>query len=224
MRKQTAELRRYRRLTSAGRLSLATSKRSISSSFSVSTGADELSELSEEDADWRDSLLSDPLDEDPDALAEEGSAPDPEILAARRAQQRARDEERIQLDLAKHRELLVDSQRMNQSLKRCLGWTEDLIKEGKKALVHRVRVSDVRLGGRVLDDDDSGAGEQRHGLLSPAFEKTEEEVTWDVVPDRGSHEKEEPQIVENRDLDGSPGSGILRNASLLLQLAKVGAG
>ncbi len=47
---------------------------------------------------------------------------------------------------------------MNQSLRRCLNWTEMLIKDGRKALEYRVRVSDVELGGRVLqphlDDDD----------------------------------------------------------------------
>ena len=43
---------------------------------------------------------------------------------------------------------------MNQSLKRCLGWTEELINEGKKALEYHVRVSDVELGGRVLAPDE----------------------------------------------------------------------
>jgi hypothetical protein len=43
---------------------------------------------------------------------------------------------------------------MNQSLKRCLGWTEELINEGKKALAYHVRVSDIELGGRVLAPDE----------------------------------------------------------------------
>ena len=43
---------------------------------------------------------------------------------------------------------------MNQSLRRCLGWTEELINEGKKALNYHVRVSDVKLGGRVLRRDE----------------------------------------------------------------------
>ncbi|KAG6317744.1 hypothetical protein E4U22_005943 [Claviceps purpurea] len=70
---------------------------------------------------------------------------------------RRRDEKRLQLDLTKHQELLVDSQKMNQSLKRCLDFTEALIKEGQKALEYRVRVSDIKLGGRILappDEDD----------------------------------------------------------------------
>ena len=43
---------------------------------------------------------------------------------------------------------------MNQSLKRCLGWTEELIREGRRALEYRVRVSEVKLGGRVLNPED----------------------------------------------------------------------
>ena len=70
------------------------------------------------------------------------------------ASHRTRDEKRFLLDLAKHQELLADSQRMNQSLKRCLGWTEELIKEGQRALEYRVHVGDVQLGGRVLAPED----------------------------------------------------------------------
>jgi hypothetical protein len=81
------------------------------------------------------------------------------------------------LDLSKHRQLLVDSQKMNQSIKRCLGWTEELIKEGSRALAYRVKVSDVELGGRVLSRDEEEAaegvgtgdiGESSKGLLSPS--------------------------------------------------------
>ena len=177
MRKQTAELRRYRRLTSAGRLSLTTtSKRSLSSNFSTDTSLDDMSGVEEEaDADLSD--LSD-LDDDANEGTETGDAVNPDrgrsssALAARRAQQRANDEARLQLDLAKHRELLVDSQRMTQCIKRCLERTEDLIGEGRKALEHRVRVSDANFGGRVLADDEAGIDlTQRHGLLSPAIEK-----------------------------------------------------
>ena len=70
------------------------------------------------------------------------------------------------LDLSKHQQLLVDSQMMNQSIRRCLGWTEELIKEGKKALEYQVRVSDVELGGRVLV----------HEEVSPENSKEEDEV------------------------------------------------
>ena len=86
----------------------------------------------------------------------------PGAMAESDLRHRKKDERRLQLDLSKHQELLIDSQKMNQSLKRCLGWTEELINEGKKALVYHVRVSDVELGGRVLapdevEEEDEGA-------------------------------------------------------------------
>lgn len=65
---------------------------------------------------------------------------------------------------------------MNQSIKRCLGWTEELIKEGQKALAYHVKVSDVELGGRVLvpdADEESKEEEEAIGggrLLSPSVE------------------------------------------------------
>ncbi|KAF2402790.1 hypothetical protein EJ06DRAFT_519808 [Trichodelitschia bisporula] len=66
----------------------------------------------------------------------------------------ARDSKRLQLDLTKHRELLLDSQRMNQALKRCSTRAEDMIREGRRALAYQVRVSDVKLGGRVLGGEE----------------------------------------------------------------------
>lgn len=91
--------------------------------------------------------------------SEEGSL-SPGAMAESDARHRKRDEKRLQLDLTKHQQLLIDSQKMNQSLKRCLGWTEELINEGKKALEYNVRVSDVELGGRVLAPDEvEGEGE-----------------------------------------------------------------
>ena len=88
--------------------------------------------------------------------------------------QRARDEKRLMLDLGKHQQLLIDSQKMNQSIKRCLNWTEELINEGKKALEYQVKVSDVEVGGKVLaldhdDEGDEGGGARRNGLLSPSL-------------------------------------------------------
>ncbi|KFY09899.1 hypothetical protein V492_05298 [Pseudogymnoascus sp. VKM F-4246] len=155
MRKQSAELRRYRRLSRSGRLSIATaaSRSSLGSRLSLSgISEDPHSDVSEEEYDD---------DMDDDDASELDSADDgtlsPTALAESDARHRKRDEQRLQLDLEKHQQLLVDSQKMNQSIKRCLGWTEELILEGNKALAYKVHVSDVELGGRVLiaeDNDD----------------------------------------------------------------------
>jgi hypothetical protein len=119
------------------------------------------------------------IDEEEYEVSDESSldegAMSPTTLAARDAAHLEKDEKRLQLDLSKHQELLLDSQKMNQSLKRCMNWTEELIKEGQKALAYKVHVSDVKLGGRVLvkeeqieaDDDDEDIFRESRGLLSP---------------------------------------------------------
>jgi hypothetical protein len=155
LRKQTAELRRYRRLSRSGRISLASvaSSRVASGASTVQGGLPDLSEeeYSEED---QDSIDEDDLSSSESRSTDDALSPDIRVLARRK-----RDEKRLQLDLTKHQELLVDSQKINQSLKRCLDWTEVLIKEGKKALDYRVRVSEVELGGRVLAPPDEDEDE-----------------------------------------------------------------
>jgi len=101
-------------------------------------------------------------DDDPESsFSEESFASgtlSPSTLATRDASRLAKDEKRLKLDLDRHRQLLVDSQKMNQSLKRCCAWAEDMIAEGRRALAYTVRVSDIKLGGRVLDRDDLNGG------------------------------------------------------------------
>lgn len=147
MRKQAAELRRFRRLSRSGRLSIITSGSRTSTGTLTTIGEDgqPLSDMSEDEEDSEDESDSSSGSDEYD----EGSL-SPSAMAENDARHRKKDEKRLQLDLSKHQQLLVDSQKMNQSLKRCLGWTEALIAEGKKALAYNVRVSDVELGGRVL--------------------------------------------------------------------------
>ncbi|CAG8977278.1 hypothetical protein HYALB_00010898 [Hymenoscyphus albidus] len=157
MRKQTAELRRFRRLSRSGRLSIAPA--------SLRTSMDTLSVIGESIDGASLSGLSEDEDLDHDEPEEEEGYSDtsesmddgplsPAAMAESDLRHRKKDEKRLQLDLSKHQQLLTDSQRMNQSLKRCLGWTEALIDEGKKALEYRVIPGDVELGGRVLTQDE----------------------------------------------------------------------
>jgi hypothetical protein len=167
MRKQNAELRRYRRLSRSGRLSMAPSTRSFSgTSLGITNELDE--EASELSSIRSPEELSDYSDED--STMDEGVV-SPDSLADHDARHRVKDEKRFFIDLAKHQELLADSQKINQSLKRCLGWTEELIKEGKKALEYSVHVNDVQLGGRVLSPDElHEEAERARALLSPVAE------------------------------------------------------
>jgi hypothetical protein len=51
-----------------------------------------------------------------------------------------KDEKRLHLDLKRHRQLIVDSQKMNQALKRCMTWAEEMIAEGRRALEYKVQM------------------------------------------------------------------------------------
>jgi hypothetical protein len=141
----------------------------------VGSDAEQQTEMSDSDEDLSES------DEDPDSSLSdesvESSSLSPDALAQRDATRLAKDEKRLHLDLTRHRQLLVDSQKMNQSLKRCMAWSEEMITEGRRALEYKVRVSDIELGGRVLEheelsslaedtEDHSETGAQgRRGLL-----------------------------------------------------------
>jgi hypothetical protein len=169
-RKQKAELRRFRRMSRAGRFSMDTISPSETYSVAGGTHMADLSDMSEEEEEVE--LLE---EEEEDLDSSEASLDEAQMsvsaLVERDEAQRLRDEKRLQLDLSKHRELLLDSQKMNQSLKRCMNWTEQLIKDGQKAIEYKVHISDVKLGGRVLvkeeDEDDESHGEESRGLLSP---------------------------------------------------------
>lgn len=167
MRKQNAELRRFRRLSRAGHFS-ATPARSASgptldTTHEVDEGSSEISNTQSTD-DLSD--ISDEEDDDEGDSTDEGVM-SPGSLAEHDAKHRVSDEKHVFTDLAKHQELLVDSQKMNQSLRRCLGWTEELIREGQKALEYNVHVNDVELGGRVLAPEELlDIGESARGLLS----------------------------------------------------------
>ncbi|KAF5645465.1 hypothetical protein F52700_2028 [Fusarium sp. NRRL 52700] len=157
LRKQQAEIRRYRRLSRSGRLSaVASAASSRVASASLTDAPISLSDLSEEDNSAAPSDEEhDSLDESDLSMTDSVSASDPldptdEKAIEKAMSRRKRDEDRLQLDLTKHRELLVDSQKINQSIKRCLNWTEVLIKEGQKALEYKVRVTDVEFGGHIL--------------------------------------------------------------------------
>ncbi|KAK8173741.1 hypothetical protein IWX90DRAFT_484667 [Phyllosticta citrichinensis] len=183
VRKQKAELKRFRRLSRAGRIpSAGTNRPSILSSVNEgeANDDDELLGLGTSDDESDDEFKSSGSgDEFSSESSTDEGALTPNALAERDAKHLLQDQKRLQLDLSKHREILVDSQKLNQSLKRCLTATELMIKEGKKALDHRIRVSDVQLGGRVLtkeDQNESGSESEeeqvsRGGSLLPAWNR-----------------------------------------------------
>lgn len=118
-----------------------------------------LETLGEEDSDEDSMGVPNGLDDEDLSDSEEGSLLSSEPLSpgSRKERQQdrlAKDEKRLRVDLERHKELLVQTQSMNQSLKRCMYATDEMIREGRRALEYHVRVSDVKLGGRILSEDD----------------------------------------------------------------------
>lgn len=162
VRKQKSELRRMRRMT-------RNSNRQ--SWLSQSSGGAQLSALDEDSEDLDEDERSD--DADGDEGSDGGSLDDealsPEALAQNDARHQRGDERRLLLDLTKHKELLIDSQKLNQSIQHCLGVTEQLIADGRRALEYQVRVSEVQLGGRVLSPEEVAERAVAEGMTDDSY-------------------------------------------------------
>ncbi|KAL2038291.1 hypothetical protein N7G274_008940 [Stereocaulon virgatum] len=161
MRKQTAELRRFRRLSRSGRLSVAPSRSASGKMSMLLEATDEPGQdLSDSDDDLEDLLSS---------LSSMSATSHPSSPAAHA---RFGDPERVELDLASHRALLLDSQKLNVSIKRCLSTSESLLAAAKEALAHHEEPLQLeKLGPRVLTPDDVGDEMlgRGQGLLSPSL-------------------------------------------------------
>ena len=126
-------------------------------------------------------------------------------------------------DLARQRALLLDGQKLNQAIKRCLDSTETLIADGKKALAYKASAPKVEpRGGKVLahdlDEEDpnhngvDGWNGMRQGLLSPAIAWPPNKNPWephDFAPtpaaadDDASPQNKDEQLLSS-DLTSSP--------------------
>ena len=145
-RRQKAELRRYKRLSRNSSLFSEDSVRSSERLSILTEEDDEIGLTSDRDLEEDD--------ESSDSLADEPTSPD--AIAQQDARHRKSDQLRLKKDLAKHKEILADSHKINQSLMKCLGVTEQLISDGRKALEHKVDYEDIWLGGRVLSLEEQG--------------------------------------------------------------------
>ena len=164
MRKQTAELRRFRRLSCSGRLSVTPSRSASGKMSMLSEATDELD----------DNLLNsdDELEDFLSNISSTSATSRPSSPTARAVHARFGDPEHVELDLAAHRALLLDSQKLNVSIKRCLSHSESLLASGKKALAcYAEPLEPGNLGPRVLTPNESGDEifGQGQGLLSPSL-------------------------------------------------------
>lgn len=156
LRRQKAELKRFRRLSRAGRLSMPRNELPGRTSDALSTLGEEHTG-DEEDGMSIVGLVDDAddlSDSEDGSLLSGGEPLSPGSQTNKEQDRLAKDEKRLRVDLARHKELLVQSQAMNQSIKRCMYATEDMLREGKAALQYNVRVSDIKLGGRILSGND----------------------------------------------------------------------
>jgi hypothetical protein len=159
---------------------------------------EDLSEEEDSDAEADDMAEMNDEEDDDDSSPSESGEMSPGARTLRDAKHRRRDEQRLQLDLSKHQQLLVDSQKMNQSLRRCLGWTEELIKEGRRALAYKVHVSEVELGGRVLapeevearDLENSHLDDEDMEMVLPAVRFDLEGAASEEVWTKGSQDRD----------------------------------
>ena len=162
VKRQKTELRRMRRMSrnSTFGKSLASNVtfRTVSGATSDLVTNDDLDAVEEDD----DDLIGEDL-ESSDGTSLTSEPTSPSAIAQNDARHRKSDQRRLKQDLDQHKELLADSQKMNYSLKKCLGVTDQLIKDGKKALDHEVWTSDIHLGGRVLSRDDEREDEEAQG-------------------------------------------------------------
>lgn len=192
MRKQQAELRRLRRQSHFGRTPQAQSLRSGSKSIGVLSEIDDsvnMNRLAGQSSP--PSFIEDEEDEDGNdkgtpsnrSFSSSNSHSDDGAIPTSHAA--LQDSRRLYLDYSRHRALLIDSQKLNQSIERCLGRSEDLIAAGKKALDYRVDVHELEsLTGRVLLPDEleeTGMWGPGQGLLSPGT--SQREMPWEEQGD-----------------------------------------
>lgn len=165
LKKQKTELKRFRRLSRAGRFSIAAD----APSSLATLDEDDLPMVNGDDEDA--GRPSSPfLDDVTDMISDDEDDDDSSSVAAlsssAHADRQAKDEEKLQQDLRKHRELLRDTQRTNQTIQRCVLRSEDLLRDAQKALDSSVRSTDVHLGGHILSEED--------GLDSPQSRSRDE--------------------------------------------------
>jgi hypothetical protein len=137
VRRQKAQLRRFRRLSRAGRLT------SFGSSMAPPDDGDMLQEEHDLLDEFNSGISESEGEEDPDSSLSEESLAESQTsnpsVSQRESARLKKDEKRLKLDLTKHRQLLIDSQKMNQSIKRCMLISEEMIAEGRRALEYHVR-------------------------------------------------------------------------------------
>lgn len=195
VRRQKTELRRYKRLSRASSLLPNNTSRLSLERLSLLTEDEDVDAKLEDEVE-DDEGEDDDDDESSDSFAEESMSPG--AITQHDARHRKSDQRRLQQDLAKHKELLADSQRMNQSLKKCLSVTEQLIAEGNRALEYKVHHDDIQIGGRVLSPEEQG-GEFSSSRAPTPFYESERSSGCPSMGDTAPFIPSSPYLIVNGD-------------------------
>lgn len=209
LKKQAAEIRRYRRLSRSGRLPVMPKRRK----FSKAADPDD----SEGYHIREDSEFEAPEDEEGEELSDEGEEDSDTTGEASDEKEKGPEDKRLTLDLTKHQELLDNSAKMNVSLKRCQFIADQLINEAKKALEYKIRPSDVHLGGRVLDQDaeETDIGTEA-GTEDSHDDQTETEDGEDYDDDDDGDSEEDDDLEEMEEIHLPDVTGMGKPSTLYL--------
>ena len=205
MRKMKSELRQYRRLSRSGKTFNLNARRSASGRLqSTDTAEDELSdfELSEDE-------------DDNDSLSQVSSS-QRSSLANRAALARLNDPQIEPLDMTAYQGMLLEGQKLNQTIKRCLGRSENLLVAGKQALESSSQPLEVGgLGPRVLSPEEveDEVIDRRQALLSPiVVDDSLKNNPWESslahLSGFQNHVDEQEEIQESPTTDCSPPSAV----------------
>lgn len=162
MRKMKSELRQYRRLSRSGRTFNLNARRSAS-------GRLQSTDIHPEDGDLSDPEMS---EEDDDDLISNVSSSQRSSTANRAVLSRLKDPQIEPLDFSAQNEMLSEGQKLNQTIKRCLGHSELMLVKAKQALDFSIQSKDIEpLGPRVLSPEEieDDVIDRRQGLLSPTI-------------------------------------------------------
>jgi len=191
--KQKAELRRMRRTTRA---------------TSINNRVSWLSEASTVDEASFD--MGDSSPPGPDSLdqsfAEDAGTPTRAYGQAKQSSTKL--DTALQLDLAKHKDILIDSQKMNLTIQRCLGMTEQLLKDAGTALEYQPTILN-----RVLTPEEREQ-EQARDVDSRSGDYFMRDWAWDSPAKRGgtnAQQQSEGQTDKDSGVDLDESSFIHRS-------------
>ncbi|KAF8428172.1 hypothetical protein EV426DRAFT_330561 [Tirmania nivea] len=157
MKKQTSELRRYRRLARSGELKPKAapkekvSRTSAGSTIGILEGEED---KGSENAEIEAEEGTEETDEEEEEDEEESSSGDETKLYRGKRALVSTDKDKVSAELQKHQALLDASAKTDALLVRCEFMIDEMMKEARKALEYKVAASDIKIGGRILRSDD----------------------------------------------------------------------